>query len=332
MGAPDHVRTCHIAPPAVVEPLLARVPALGLIGNTPLVRITGFEDRHPGVEVWAKVEYFNPGGSLKDRPVLRMLAEAEASGVLDAAGSKGSGRAIIDSSSGNAGIAYAMIGGALGHDVQIVIPDNASKERLKRLRAHGATIIHTRAEDGYDEAIREVRRLVAAAPDAYFYCDQYSNDGNWRGHYDTTALEIWEQTRGEVSHFVFGVGTGGCITGVGRRLRELNPDVQVELLVPDAFPGVEGLKPLGDPDDHVPEIYDGALANRTWDVDLEHAWDTTQALARQGLFAGQSSGAMVSTAVRVAEDLAKRGEEGVVVTVLCDIGARYFSTRLWDQL
>lgn len=314
----------HVPPVAVVAPLLERVPALRLIGNTPLVQITAFQDQHPGVEIHAKVEYFNPGGSLKDRPVLRMLAEAIANGRLTA------GKTIIDSSSGNAGIAYAVIGGALGFPVEIVIPDNASKERLKRLEAHGAKITHTRAQDGYDESIRTVRRIVAATPDKYFYCDQYSNDGNWRAHFDSTAPEIWQQIEGRITHFVFGVGTGGTMTGIGRRLRELAPHVRIELLVPDAFPGVEGLKPLGSPGDHVPEIYDQSLADRTWDVDEDEAWRTSQALARSGLFAGQSSGACVATAVRVARELSQRGEHGVIVTMLCDIGERYFSTRLWD--
>ena len=318
---PPEVR---IPAPAILQPLLDRVPALRLIGNTPLVRVTAFEDSHPGVEIHAKVEYFNPGGSLKDRPVLRMLAEGIAAGRLTP------DKTIIDSSSGNAGIAYAVIGGALGYKVEIVIPDNASKERLKRLAAHGAKITHTSAQDGYDEAIRTVRRIVAANAEKYFYCDQYSNDGNWRAHHETTAPEIWAQTEGRVTHFVFGVGTGGTITGIGRRLRELKPDLQIELLVPDAFPGVEGLKPLGSPGDHVPEIYDTALASRTWDVDDEKSWQTSQILARAGLFAGQSSGACVATAVRVAQDLSRRGQPGVVVTMLCDIGERYFSTRLWD--
>ncbi len=314
----------RLEPSAVVAPLLDRVPALRLIGNTPLVQIDAFAAEHPGVELYAKVEYFNPGGSLKDRPVLRMLAEAIADGRLTR------DKTIIDSSSGNAGIAYALIGGALGYDVEIVIPDNASKERLKRLTAHGAKITHTSAHDGYDEAIRSVRRIVAASPDRYFYCDQYSNDGNWRAHFDTTANEIWHQTEGRVTHFVFGVGTGGTITGIGRRLRQLNPKVAIELLIPDAFPGVEGLKPLGSPGDHVPEIYDTTLANRTWDVDDEKAWQVSQRLAKSGLFAGQSSGVCVANAVRVAKDLSQRGEKGVVVTMLCDIGERYFSTRLWD--
>ncbi len=314
----------RVEPPAIVAPLLDRVPALRLIGNTPLVPIDCFAAEHPGVELYAKVEYFNPGGSLKDRPVLRMLAEAIADGRLTP------DKTIIDSSSGNAGIAYALIGGALGYGVEIVIPDNASKERLKRLAAHGAKITHTSAQDGYDEAIRAVRRIVKANPDKYFYCDQYSNDGNWRAHFDTTANEIWQQTEGRVSHFVFGVGTGGTITGIGRRLRELNPSVAIELLIPDAFPGVEGLKPLGAPGDHIPEIYDTTLANRTWDVDADRAWEVSQRLAQAGLFAGQSSGVCVANALRVAKDASKRGEKAVIVTMLCDIGERYFSTRLWD--
>lgn len=314
----------QLDPPAIVAPLLERVPALRLIGNTPLVRIDRWEQSHPGIEIWAKVEYFNPGGSVKDRPVLRMLAEALADGRLQP------GKTIIDSSSGNAGIAYALIGGALGFGVEIVIPDNASTERLKRLRAHGAKITHTDANDGYDEAIRHVRRLVAADPDRYFYCDQYSNDGNWRAHYDTTANEIWAQTEGKVSHFVYGVGTGGVLTGCGRRLKELNPALRVELLVPEAFPGVEGLKPLGSPEDHVPEILDESLVDGRWELDVDDAWEASQVLAKGGLFAGQSSGANVWTAVRVARDLASRGEKAVIATVLCDVGERYFSTRLWD--
>ncbi len=314
----------YVPPVAVVAPLVAQVPALGLIGNTPLVRVDAWSESHPDVEIWAKVETMNPGGSVKDRPVLRMIAEAVASGALT------KDKTIIDSSSGNAGIAYAMIGGALGYKVEIVIPDNASVERIKRLQAHGAKVTHTSAHDGYDEAIRHVRRLVAADPERYFYCDQYSNDGNWQAHHDSTAEEIWAQTGGAVTHFVYGVGTGGVLTGVGRKLKALKPEVQIELLIPEAFPGVEGLKPLRDPDDHVPEILDQTLADRDWDLDVDEAWEASQDLAMAGLFAGQSSGANVWTAVRVARDLAGKGQKGVVVTMLCDIGERYFSTRLWD--
>ena len=300
--------------------LYEQIPALSLIGNTPLVRVDIFRDEFPDVEVYAKVEYFNPGGSLKDRPVLRMLGEAYLSGDLTPQ------RTVLDSSSGNAGIAYAMIGGALGVPVELVIPDNASLERKKRILAHGAKITHTDAQDGYDEALRRVRAIYEADPDRYFFADQYSNEFNWRAHYDSTGIEIWEQTGGRVTHFVAGVGTGGTITGVGRRLKELNPSVEVHCIVPDPFPGVEGLKPLGSPDDIVPEIFDQSVVDRMWPCDVDEAWELSQRLARSGLFAGQSSGAYMTGVRRVASEIKK----GVIVTILNDIGERYFSTRLWD--
>ncbi len=300
--------------------LYEQIPALSLIGNTPLVRVDIFRDEFPDVEVYAKVEYFNPGGSLKDRPVLRMLGEAYLSGELTPE------RTVLDSSSGNAGIAYAMIGGALGVPVELVIPDNASLERKKRILAHGAKITHTDAQDGYDEALRRVRAIYQSNPERYFFADQYSNEFNWRAHYDSTGIEIWEQTGGRVTHFVAGVGTGGTITGVGRRLKELNPSVEVHCIVPDPFPGVEGLKPLGSPDDIVPEIFDQSVVDRMWPCDVDEAWELSQRLARAGLFGGQSSGAYMTGVRRVASEI----EKGVIVTILNDIGERYFSTRLWD--
>jgi S-sulfo-L-cysteine synthase (O-acetyl-L-serine-dependent) len=299
-------------------------PALALVGNTPLVPVRLFADEFPSVEVYAKVESFNPGGSLKDRPVLYMLLSALEDGRLDPS------KTVIDSSSGNAGIAYAWIGQVLGVPVKLVLPDNASMERKKRILAHGAQIHHTSAQDGYDEALREVRRLAAADPEGVFFCDQYGNEFNWRAHYETTAEEIWEQTQGRVTHLVCGVGTGGTLTGTSRRLKELNPAVQVECCVPDAFPGVEGLKPLKDPEDIVPEILDKALIDRMWDTDVDVAWEMSQRLARAGLFAGQSSGAYMAGVRDVAQDLHARGEGGVIVTILNDIGERYMSTRLWD--
>ena len=184
-----------------------RYPAIGLIGNTPLVRIDCFRDELPEVEIYAKVESFNPGGSLKDRPVMGMLLHALEDGRLSPE------RTILDSSSGNAGIAYAWIGKVLGVPVKLVIPDNASMERKKRMLAHGAEIHHTSAQDGYDEALREVRRMAQAEPERYFFCDQYGNEHNWRAHYDTTGAEIWEQTQGRVTHLVCGVGTGGWLAG-----------------------------------------------------------------------------------------------------------------------
>jgi cysteine synthase B len=299
----------------------ARYPALGLVGNTPLVRVDLFREECPEVEVYAKVESFNPGGSLKDRPVLGMLLAALEDGRLNR------DRTILDSSSGNAGIAYAWIGGVLGIPVKLVIPDNASAERKKRILAHGAQIHYTAAHDGYDEALREVRRLAAAEPDRYFFCDQYGNDWNWRAHYLTTAEEIWAQTGRRVTHFVAGVGTGGTLTGVGRRLKELNPAIQVECVVPDAFPGVEGLKPLKDPDDIVPAVLDKSVIDRMWDLDVEVGWEMSQRLARLGVFGGQSTGAYMAATREVARAIGK----GLIVTIVNDIGERYMSTRLWDR-
>jgi cysteine synthase B len=297
-----------------------RYPALGLIGNTPLVRIDCFRDELPEVEIYAKVESFNPGGSLKDRPVMGMLLHALEDGRLTPE------RTILDSSSGNAGIAYAWIGKVLGIPVKLVIPDNASMERKKRMLAHGAEIHHTSAQDGYDEALREVRRMAQAEPERYFFCDQYGNEHNWRAHYDTTGAEIWEQTQGRVTHLVCGVGTGGTLTGTGTRLRDENPEIEVHCVVPDAFPGVEGLKPLKDPEDIVPEILDESLITKMWDSDVDVSWEMTQRLAKAGLFAGQSSGAYMAGVY----DLAKSIRKGVIVTILNDIGERYMSTRLWD--
>jgi cysteine synthase B len=297
-----------------------RYPALGLVGNTPLVRVRIFEDELPEVEIYAKVESFNPGGSLKDRPVMGMLLHALEDGRLDGE------RTVLDSSSGNAGIAYAWIGQVLGVPVKMVIPDNASMERQKRILAHGAEIHHTSAQDGYDEALREVRRLAEAEPERYFFSDQYGNEHNWRAHYDTTGAEIWEQTEGRVTHVVCGVGTGGTLTGVGRRMRDENRSVEIHCVVPEAFPGVEGLKPLKDPDDIVPEILDQSLITKMWDSDVDVSWEMSQRLAAAGLFAGQSSGAYMAGVY----DLARAIGKGVIVTLLNDIGERYMSTRLWD--
>jgi len=304
----------------VIERYAERFPALGLVGNTPLVRVDLFRQELPEVEVYVKVESFNPGGSLKDRPVLFMLLDAIERGELTA------DKTILDSSSGNAGIAYAWIGNAMGHRVKLVIPDNASAERKKRMLAHGAQIHYTSAQDGYDEALREVRRMAEADPDAYFFCDQYGNAMNWKAHYHTTAEEIWAQTGGRVTHFVAGVGTGGTITGTGTRLKELDPSVEVHCVVPDAFPGVEGLKPLKSEHDIVPEILDQSVIDKMWDSDVDESWEMSQRLARVGLFGGQSSGAYMAGLYEVA----KAAGKGVFVTILNDIGERYMSTRLWD--
>ena len=301
----------------LVDKYKDRYPAITLVGNTPLVRVRVFEDELPDVEIYVKVESFNPGGSLKDRPVLYMLLEALDRGAL-------AGKTILDSSSGNAGIAYAWIGKVIGVPVRLVVPDNASAERKKRIRAHGAELFHTSAQDGYDEALREVRRQ--AQDPRYYFSDQYGNGHNWRAHMETTAEEIWQQTGGRVTHFVAGVGTGGTITGVGRGLKAKNPAVQIHCVVPDAFPGVEGLKPLKEEGDIVPEIFDAAVVDRYWDADVDRGWAMNQRLATVGLFGGQSSGIYLAGAYEVARSIGK----GVVVTLLCDIGERYMSTRLWD--
>ena len=299
---------------------LSDFPLLQLIGQTPLAKIDIFADEFPNIEIYAKVETYNPGGSIKDRPVLRMLTEAIATGELTRE------KVILDSTSGNAGIAYAMIGAALGYKVELVIPDNASEERIKRISSHDAQIIYTDAILGYDEALREVDRRYEAQPDKYFFKSQYENENNWRAHYDTTGVEIWKQTGGKLTHFVAGVGTGGTITGVGRRLKEYNPDIQVCSIAPEVFPGIEGLKPLGDPDDIVPEILDETVIDVRIPASIENAHEMCTRLARQGWFVGQSSGGYLYGAYKLAQQI----QEGVIVTVFNDLGERYFSTRLWD--
>lgn len=299
---------------------LSDYPLLQLIGQTPLAKIDIFANELPNVQIYAKVETYNPGGSIKDRPVLRMLTEAIASGELTRE------KVILDSTSGNAGIAYAMIGAALGYKVELVIPDNASEERIKRISSHGAEIIYTDAILGYDEALREVDRRYKAQPDKYFFKSQYENENNWRAHYDTTGVEILEQTGGKLTHFVAGVGTGGTITGVGRRLKEYNPNIQVCSIAPEVFPGIEGLKPLGDPDDIVPEILDETVIDVRIPASIENAHEMCIRLAQQGWFVGQSSGGYLYGAYKLAQQI----QEGVIVTVFNDLGERYFSTRLWD--
>ncbi len=303
-----------------IQPLLDRYPVLRAVGNTPLVPVDILHDALPDVEVWAKMESLNPGGSLKDRPVLRMVLGALADGQLRP------GQTLLDSSSGNAGIAYAMIGRIIGAPVEIVIPDNASAERKKRLRAHGARLVFTDAIQGYDEALREVRRRYEADPGRYFFCDQYGNPDNWRAHYETTAAEILAETGGRITHLVVGVGTGGTLTGLGRRLKEHDPGIRVVCVVPDVFPGIEGLKPLGSPDDIIPAILDESLIDERVPVTSDEAYAMCGRLARAGFFVGQSSGAYLVGVERVA----RRERRGRFVTLFNDLGERYFSTRLWD--
>ena len=302
------------------RPFLEKHPALTLIGGTRLFRIDLPELAEGRVEILAKAEWTNPGGSIKDRPVMRMLLEAVLSGEL------APGRTLLDSTSGNAGIAYAMIGSMLGFPVKLVVPGNASEERKKRILAHGAEIIQTDPLEGYDAALREAHRLHDLDPDRYFMPDQYANEHNWRAHYEGTAAEILAQTEGKLTHFVAGIGTGGTLTGVGRRLKENRSGAAIVCVVPEAFPGIEGLKPLGRPEDIVPKILDAGVIDERIEVSAEQAGACCHALARRGLFVGQSSGAYLSAALAIA-----RREKGArIVTVFSDLGERYFSTRLWD--
>ena len=269
-------------------------------------------------EILVKFENLNPGGSIKDRPVLRMLLEAIISGELT------KDKVILDSTSGNAGIAYAMIGAILGCRVELVMPANASVERKKRIESHGAEIVYTDPMLGYDESLREVKRRYESDRDKYFFCDQYKNDNNWLAHYETTAEEILREASG-ITHFVAGVGTGGTITGVGRKLKESDPNIQVTCVLPGDWRGIEGLKPLGE-EDIVPEIFDETVVDEKIPLDVDAAYDISKLLAAQGLFVGQSSGAYVRGAI----DVAQRVKKGRVVTIFNDLGERYFSTGMWD--
>lgn len=292
------------------------------VGNTPLLplqRVT----RHLNekVRVLAKAEWFNPGGSIKDRPALNIIRTALANGQLTA------GRRLLDSTSGNMGIAYATFGAAMGIPVTLAVPANASPERIAILQALGAELILTDPSEGSDGAIQTVRRLAEQFPERYYYANQYDNPANWRAHYLTTAPEIVQQTAGKITHFVAGVGTTGTLTGIGRYLREYNPNVKVIAVQPDAaFHGLEGLKHL--PTAIRPAIYDESLVDETITINTETAYEMVRRLAREeGLFVGISSGAAAVAALRVAEKL----QDGVVVTIFPDAGYKYLSDKsLWQ--
>ena len=299
--------------------LMTENSVLDLIGNTPLIDVS-FLTQSSKISLYAKAEWLNPGGSLKDRPVKRMLTEAIESGRLT------KDKIIIDSSSGNAGIAYSMIGNALGYKVEIVIPGNASLERKQRMKAHGTNIIETDAIEGYDEALRHVHKLVQSDPEKYFLCDQYSNDNNWLSHYHGTAEEIINQMNGEFEYFVGGIGTGGSITGIGRKLKEVYPNIQIHGIRPEVWPGIEGLKPLGSPEDIVPKILDESVVDEWIYVTADEAKHWCQVLAKQGIFVGQSSGCYIAACFKLMEKIS----EGRIVTIFNDFGDRYFSAGLWS--
>jgi len=303
--------------------ILDRAPGssvLEMIGRTPLVRLHQFERETPGVELYAKAEWQNPGGSVKDRAAARMILEGEASGTLTA------NRVILDATSGNTGIAYAMVGAARGYRVKLCLPENVSNERKLILRALGAELVLTSPLEGTDGAIREARRLSAEDPERYFYPDQYNNDANWRAHYDTTAPEIIEQTSGRLTHFVAGLGTSGTFIGTGRRLRRFNQAIKLISFQPGSpFHGLEGLKHMDTA--IVPGIYDRSLADEDLRIDTERAYAMVRRLAREeGLLAGISSGAAVAAMV----DVARRIDHGVVVTVFPDGAEKYLSESFWN--
>ncbi len=290
-----------------------------LVGNTPLLRVRLFEREFPRVEVHAKAEWFNPGGSVKDRAALSMIEDGEKRGALTR------DKTIIDSTSGNTGIAYALIGAAKGYRVQLVMPRNVSAERKALVSAYGAQILYSDAGEGSDGAIRLVREIVAAQPERYFYPDQYSNPANPRAHYEGTALEILEQTAGRITHFVAGLGTTGTFTGTSRRLKEHDASIRTIAVQPDdSFHGLEGLKHL--PTAIVPRIWDQSLADEVWGCPTEPAYELARAIARsEGLLVGHSSGAALWAVRRLAGAI----HEGVVVTIFPDSGDRYLSTGLY---
>jgi cysteine synthase B len=294
---------------------------IGLIGNTPLLRVKLFEREFPRLEVYAKAEWFNPGGSVKDRAALSMIEDGEKRGALT------HHKTIIDSTSGNTGIAYAMVGAAKGYRVKLVMPRNVSAERKALVTAYGAEIVYSDALEGSDGAILMVRDLVDRNPDRYFYPDQYSNPANVRAHYEGTASEILAQTAGRITHFVAGLGTTGTFVGTSKRLKEHDPSIRTIAVQPeDAFHGLEGLKHL--PTAIVPKIWDPSVADEIWGSPTEPAYDLAREVARtEGLLVGHSSGAALWAVRRLAESV----REGVVVTVFPDSGDRYLSTGLYGR-
>lgn len=296
---------------------------LTLVGNTPLVHLAHVApDLPPGVALYAKAEWYNPGGSVKDRPALWMIRDGIERGALRP------GMRIADATSGNTGIAYATIGAALGYGVTLAMPANASPERRATLQALGAEVILTDAAEGVDESIAVIRNLIDQHPDRYFYPDQYSNPANPQAHYETTGVEIWQQTGGSVTHFVAALGTSGTFMGTSRRLREYAPAVQLVAVQPDSpYHALEGVKHMATTS-HVPAIFDSSRPDKTLVVTSEEAFTMARRIARrEGLLVGISAAANVAAAVRVAQQI----ERGVVVTILCDSAARYLNNPLWQE-
>jgi cysteine synthase B len=316
--------SAHRAP----EPAIAR-PGFSLrerIGNTPLLRFDQLTVHLPLVTLLGKAEWHNPGGSVKDRAAANIVAEGRRTGQFS------SGKILLDATSGNTGIAYAMLGAAEGFPVTLCMPQNVSAERKKILSVYGANIIYTDPGDGSDGAIRMARELAARHSDIYFYADQYSNDANWLAHYHGTANEIWQQTEGRITHFVAMLGTSGTFMGTTRRLRELNPAIRCISLQPDsAFHGIEGAKHMATA--IVPKIYDATLADENLEIATEDAHAMARRIAREcGLLLGVSAAAGIFASLKVAEKLQlRKNQEAVIVTILCDSGDKYLSERFWTQ-
>ena len=295
------------------------------IGNTPLIRLDSVARRYPGITLLGKAEWVNPGGSVKDRAAASMVRSALISGKL------GDGKTLLDATSGNTGIAFAMLGAFYGTPVRLVMPSNVSPERKRILKAYGAQVEWTDPDQGSDGAIRKARQIAAEEPETYCYMDQYSNPANWRAHYETTAPEIWRQTGGTLTHFVAGLGTSGTFVGTVRRLKELNPLIEAISMQPDSpFNGLEGLKHM--PTAIVPAIYDPQLAQRNIEVETEAAYAMAKRLAREeGLLVGISAAAAVVACEQVAAEEAAAGREATIVTVLPDSADKYLSERFWEE-
>lgn len=298
---------------------------LDQIGGTPLLALLRIAADLPGVEIYGKAEYFNPGGSVKDRPAANMILEGERRGALTPE------KVILDATSGNTGIAYAMIAAAKGYRVKLCLPQNASPERKRILKAYGAELVLTPAGEGSDGAIRRCREIYAADPERYFYPDQYNNDANWRAHYETTAVEILEQTGGRITHFVTLLGTSGTFVGVTRRLQREKPGIQCISAQPaSGFHGIEGTKHM--PTAIVPGIYDAKLAAENLWIETEDAHRFARQMARdEGVLIGISAGGNIAAARQIGKQLVARGEPGVIVTVLCDGADKYLSEHFWDD-
>ncbi|MDW8050953.1 MAG: cysteine synthase family protein [Armatimonadota bacterium] len=324
MGYPCYMRLPHR--------LQQVTDIVGLIGYTPLIRLRRVTSHLPdSIEIYGKAEWFNPGGSVKDRPAWNIVRTAIDRGELRP------GKRLLDATSGNTGIAFAMIGAALGFGVTLCMPANVSLERKRILKALGAEVILTDPLEGSDGAIRMARKLYAENPDLYYYADQYNNPANWQAHYETTGVEIWKQTEGRITHFVAGLGTTGTFVGVGRRLRAYNPNIKLISLQPDSpFHGIEGLKHLETA--IVPGIYDPTLADANLEISTEDAYRMAKRLAREeGLLVGISAAAAVVGSLRVAEQILQEAEQrgepprAVIVTILCDGADRYLSEHFWDD-